>query len=359
MQQLEQAAFAGCSHQSCVGESGGHDEDVIEVENTTSPRSWDHVMQLVAPFGRRRSGCCARTERALAHQPLVLAENWLASAGSALAAFQNAPLNSSHDSKVRPLSAARTESGTCPAFPLVPRSQGLVFTTASSTTSPVAFFRLGGGDAAEAGAKSADDAAGLAGKVCFVAGTLVLMADGSQKPIEKVQVGDEVVSKDLESGRDEIHVVKRTFKHDGAAVFDLTVDGEKVTATAEHPFYVVGRGWTGMSDLKAGDELLRPDGTTVAVDAVTPTGRVATVYNFEVEETHNYFVRVGDNWVLVHNTCEVDIDGIEHAMTVRTPEAIGVTGRTAANPAGVPTNIYTIIRDPYDGALVTMFPGAP
>jgi hypothetical protein len=130
----------------------------------------------------------------------------------------------------------------------------------------------------------------------------------------------------------------------------------------------------------------------------------ALAYNLSVEGIHTYFVGIGNSSALVHNTCGDDIEGIEHAMsrhtwsgselddnagvfdngidfdalakgsvgqigrvgkygnieyTVRAPGPIGVTGRTKANPAGVPTNMYTIVRDPYDGALVTMFPGMP
>jgi len=39
----------------------------------------------------------------------------------------------------------------------------------------------------------------------------------------------------------------------------------------------------------------------------------------------------------------------------RSPTAIGVISRAAASPTGTPTTIFTIVRNPYDGTLVTMF----
>ena len=81
------------------------------------------------------------------------------------------------------------------------------------------------------------------------------------------------------------------------------MDGQTVTTTALHPFFVQGQGWTAVRDLQPGDQLDQPDGTTVAVQAVVATGRTGTTYNFEVESNHDYYVGVGVGWVLVHNDC--------------------------------------------------------
>jgi hypothetical protein len=35
---------------------------------------------------------------------------------------------------------------------------------------------------------------------CFIAGTMILMADGTEKPIEKVQAGDSIISYDVTTG---------------------------------------------------------------------------------------------------------------------------------------------------------------
>jgi hypothetical protein len=78
-------------------------------------------------------------------------------------------------------------------------------------------------------------------------------------------------------------------------------DNQTVTTTAEHPFMVVGQGWTPVRELRKGDLLVRPDGSTIPIHSIDATGETATVHNFEVEGLHNYYVQAGDEWLLVHN----------------------------------------------------------
>ena len=71
----------------------------------------------------------------------------------------------------------------------------------------------------------------------------------------------------------------------------------------EHPFWVIGQGWTEAIDLCAGDVLVTQNGKHVIVTDIqheyldTPLA----VYNFEVEGFHTYYV--GKSSVLVHNNC--------------------------------------------------------
>jgi hypothetical protein len=62
-----------------------------------------------------------------------------------------------------------------------------------------------------------------------------------------------------------------------------------IEGTAEHPFYVYGKGWTPMGALQPGD-WLRTDNGWVEVGEVGDTGRVETVYNLKVADHHTYFV---------------------------------------------------------------------
>ena len=143
------------------------------------------------------------------------------------------------------------------------------------------------------------------GQMCFVAGTGVLLASGATVAIEDVKLGDRVLTTDPATGKESAHAVTQLYRHENAPLFDVVIDGSTVTATPTHPFWVVGRGWVTVDQLHAGDALLQPDDTTVTVDAVTATGRTATVYNFEVEDAHDYYVKAGDHWVLVHNDCSI------------------------------------------------------
>ena len=124
---------------------------------------------------------------------------------------------------------------------------------------------------------------------CFTAGTPVLLADGTSKPIEDIAVGDKVTAYNPDTGKTETRDVVRTFVHHDVPTYDVTLDtGEKVTTTSEHPFWVEGEGWTPATQLRAGDRLRQPDCTSAEVASVRPTGQTGTVYNFEVAGLHDY-----------------------------------------------------------------------
>ncbi|RKZ85667.1 MAG: hypothetical protein DRR19_16030 [Candidatus Parabeggiatoa sp. nov. 1] len=83
-------------------------------------------------------------------------------------------------------------------------------------------------------------------------------------------------------------------------IISITLDsGESIEATAEHPFYIKGKGWNPANSLKVGQALQLHNGTTVVVKEVDTSVRVERVYNLTVANTHNYFV--GGDGVLVHN----------------------------------------------------------
>ena len=169
-------------------------------------------------------------------------------------------------------------------------------------------------DAAAAGAKQADEAAEAVGESCnsFTPGTLVLMADGSTKPIDQVQVGERVAATDPETGQTEARPVTTTITGNGPKILvDVIVDTDgaagdataTVTATDGHPFWLPDQGeWLKAAQLKPGDELLTPDGARVSVLAVAVYGAPATVHNLTVGAVHTYYVLAGSTSLLVHNS---------------------------------------------------------
>ncbi len=213
---------------------------------------------------------------------------------------------------------------------------------------------------------------------CFVAGTLVHTKEGL-RPIEEIKVGDYVLSK-LESGEGEqsYQRVVRTFVHEDQEVCCVDVNGwtpeERELAeatctsldeskgfplvvTANHPFWVAGKGWVEAGDLQPGvDQILLADGSPRYIDDLSIVVRTSqtdigwlvggwhsdpdrhdglsremdfrngvhtqygrrnrvrndaiqwfkkgnelkrTVYNLEVENTHTYYV--GEQGVWVHD----------------------------------------------------------
>ena len=158
------------------------------------------------------------------------------------------------------------------------------------------------GVATNSGGGVVDD---LAGAACSFSGsTLVLMADGSRKPIEDVEVGDRVLATDPETGETAARDVTHLWVHQDTVV-DLIVDGDVITATEDHPFWNdTDQKWQRADQLDEGDLVRSADGQLLRVDGLEePTARSATAYNLTVDDIHTYYVGAGDGSVLVHNTC--------------------------------------------------------
>ncbi len=150
-------------------------------------------------------------------------------------------------------------------------------------------------------------------KKCFLAGTDVLMADGSTKNIEDVEIGDEVLATDPYSGESGPRKVTRLIRTEDDKQFNTlsiaTEDGvEQLTATHEHPFWSPSeKAWIAAGDLTPDMTLLTDDGSTVIVTGNNPFARYARTYNLTVDDIHTYYVLAGDTPVLVHNSgCGVE-----------------------------------------------------
>jgi hypothetical protein len=138
---------------------------------------------------------------------------------------------------------------------------------------------------------------------CFTAGTVVETEDGP-RAIDEINEGAFVLSRDEETGELSYQPVSATFIRHGIGIYELSVvDGssnaELLETTAEHPFWVVERGWVEVAELGVGDELLDASGAVLTVEGLIETSRAETVYNIEVEGYHTYFV--GDLGIWVHN----------------------------------------------------------
>nr|BFE49908.1 hypothetical protein GCM10017745_33350 [Saccharothrix mutabilis subsp. capreolus] len=138
----------------------------------------------------------------------------------------------------------------------------------------------------------------------FAPETRVLMGDGGTLPIAEVEVGDLVVAADPVTGEVRVEpVVDVVVGHGDKHLVQFTAEGGgPVTATANHPVWVDGRGWTAAADIGIGDRVLLPGGGTASIRHVKDlgTGR-ETVYNLNVSGPHTFSVVAGAVAVLVHN----------------------------------------------------------
>lgn len=139
----------------------------------------------------------------------------------------------------------------------------------------------------------------MGGCNCFTAGTKVFTDEG-EKNIEDIQVGDRVLSKDEETGEVAYKEVTATFNHETDEIYKIHVGDQVIESTFNHPFYVEGKGWTFVKDLKVGDLLVQSDGNTLKIESIELEHKQVTVYNMTVDDFHTYFVSDLEIWV--HNT---------------------------------------------------------
>jgi hypothetical protein len=143
---------------------------------------------------------------------------------------------------------------------------------------------------------------------CFVAGTRVLMADGSEKAIETLQVGEKVLTYD---GIEQVATtILALIKPPQKRVYKLTFeDGRTLTLTDAHPLASVD-GWKSLSPeatkqenpslevtpLHVGDVIYTVDGACT-LTSILPLQGTRQVYNITVDAPHTFYA----NNVLVHN----------------------------------------------------------
>ncbi len=128
---------------------------------------------------------------------------------------------------------------------------------------------------------------------CFLAGTPILLADGTIKLIEEIKVGDAVLSFDESCNKQQKDTVKAVMQNKTKGYY--LINGH-LKVTGEHPFYVKGE-WKKAKDLKIGDALLKDTHQEELIADIKFVDEDVLVYNFEVNPYHTYYA----GGYLVHN----------------------------------------------------------
>ncbi|MBR7779250.1 polymorphic toxin-type HINT domain-containing protein [Undibacterium rugosum] len=104
-------------------------------------------------------------------------------------------------------------------------------------------------------------------EACFAAGTLVHTKEGLV-PIEKIKVGDWVLSKPENGGEQAYKRVLKTFVHEPTTVMEVygKIPGTqnrsvRVISTLNHPFWLVGKGWTAANNFPLRSQFELVDGS--------------------------------------------------------------------------------------------------
>lgn len=132
---------------------------------------------------------------------------------------------------------------------------------------------------------------------CFAAGTLILMADGTQKPIETIRL-DDMVMGFHEAGEPEPARVIGVYAHKDKSVLRLN-GGTLVTRL--HRFFAETHEnayeFVPMEDIRVGQNIMGTNGERRMVETIEDAGEFRDVHNFTVEGLHTYFA----NGYRVHN----------------------------------------------------------
>jgi hypothetical protein len=82
----------------------------------------------------------------------------------------------------------------------------------------------------------------------------------------------------------------------------LTIDGEALTTTPEHPFLQADGQWTPAGELEVDSAVRNADGEYGTVGAIEFAATPQVMYNMTVADAHTY--TVGDGEWVVHNQCQ-------------------------------------------------------
>lgn len=121
-----------------------------------------------------------------------------------------------------------------------------------------------------------------AGLFCFPTGTKVKMADGSEKRIEHIEVGDKVMAWS-ENGEEEEAEVLRTMQPHHVEVYNLVCSDAHTMATLSQPFLTEDGAWVTLEDLKMKQRLKNAG----EVHAVSFSGD-RWVYDLQVSGANTY-----------------------------------------------------------------------
>ena len=138
---------------------------------------------------------------------------------------------------------------------------------------------------------------------CFVAGTMILTAMGLVA-IENIKAGDKVISTNSDTFETAHKTVLETYIRKVNKLVYLTIAGALIITTVDHPFYVRNQDFVSASELQVGYETINSNGEVLLVEDIKIefADKPVTVYNFQVEDFHTYYV--GDICVLVHNASD-------------------------------------------------------
>lgn len=151
-----------------------------------------------------------------------------------------------------------------------------------------------------AGAATSGLANRLSDPCSFSEETVVLTEDG-EEPISEIEPNDRVLAFNEATGEIGYYPVTAVWSHEDPVIITLTIDGETIETTPDHPFYTTDDRWVSAGELQVGDELRSANWQVGTLEGISVNFGPEQMYNLTVTTAHTYFV--GDGRWLVHNAC--------------------------------------------------------
>lgn len=199
------------------------------------------------------------------------------------------------------------------------------------------------------------------GRRCLAPGSMILMADGTQKPIEKINIGECVVS--FKNNEIAYRQVVNKFNNGIQDIYEIILENNmSVKCTANHPLLIDNnKSWfTIENGLVVGNKIVvlhKDKFTASAIKSIKHIGESPT-YDITVEDTHNFIA----NGITVSNSGKTDSVCIEIIYKIYTNEnrKILVTGPQKVHVQEIFTRILSFIQaEPFLSDSVLISRAAP
>lgn len=135
---------------------------------------------------------------------------------------------------------------------------------------------------------------------CSFAGDTPVLTVAGLLPIRAIRPGMLVWAFDESAKKADYYPVLATLTHFDPLILELTINGDTIRTTPEHPFFVDGV-WLAAGLIEIGDGVQSASGNVSPVVKVVKIQQQQLMYNLTVAEAHTYFV--GEGGWLVHNAC--------------------------------------------------------
>ena len=161
--------------------------------------------------------------------------------------------------------------------------------------------------------RSSSNTGGSTGSSCFVAGTQILMGDGTTKNIEDIKILDEIISYDIDNNLPVKSSVQKLHKTSSKQTYIINYKDNSLHTTQCHPLYCIEKGWVSINPLatkelhgvdvqklEVGDKLFNKNADSLEITSIEVIDNKIDIptYNLiEIYKHNNYFA----NDVLVHN----------------------------------------------------------